>query len=812
MEDRETWVFALDLDALARVVGTSRSRLVARLFPEQRESALDERGRSASDAEEAEEETAGPWEGVAVITAARRRKKSSSHFEKTPKELLAVGGESVIVHSLRSLERAKFANVVVVVGYRGAEITAHIERGFRPKGQMRVEVLSLGEDWSGTHAQSVLRAKPTLDRLCGGGGGESCPALVVTSDHLFDPSLLDAMIHHVEGDALLVEGQLHDNLRDYLLPPTAVRVRTTLVDAEFWCERVGRKVEDHDAFDAGLVRLATPLVWEALAKLEKRGKYFALCDALDVAAKKGRLRAVFTEGRPWVAIETEEQYEATRVLLASPSFSAQIPIEVHYKFGSRPSLTNLEAGTEEGGESQTYAVVSADGFEAEKEIVDANDSSFLVRDGDQLVAVVPREEAARCALDSLDPSLPLSLTGLRDASDIERVGIAQPKGADCALDVVVERKVPTVGWVVLVAATALQSSSALVFSSPDPDPPRLILTLWRPLAAALGVAPLVVLRRFVSGEDHRPPGASPRPLAVVVAVCAFWISNSAYQLAFAFASPGTIIILVSLTPLMVLFARALGVYGAKPTTREACGTAVGLAGCVACTLASPAAPALPAADLPLAVLLGLCSLGTNTIYTLSAKTLRAHFAGPDLHFLLQLGSVALNVALLAPADPRLFSTDSDRGILGLFGQTRWKKYAYLGLVVDTGGTMGFVVALFYHDPLLVAMALLFEPLCAALEASAWNRDPLPSPAYFAGAAVLATGVVLICRDEAHTTRVLNADAALSVPGKHNRRPLVSLTSALAKGRNKIMAVFKRRQPTEERTGLLRTNQARFTHL
>ena len=46
-------------------------------------------------------------------------------------------------------------------------------------------------------------------------------------------------------------------------------------------------------------------------------RYYALCDALDVVARSGQLQAVRADGRPWLAVETEEQLAFTRVSILS---------------------------------------------------------------------------------------------------------------------------------------------------------------------------------------------------------------------------------------------------------------------------------------------------------------------------------------------------------------------------------------------------------------------------------------------------------------------------------------------------------------
>lgn len=827
---------------------------MSKFFPDDASGAASDQAESEDTFGESPE--GGSEGGVAVITAARRRptkKQADTAFTSVPKELLKVGGEAVICHSLRSLERAKFDTVVILLGYRGTEIAEHVHQSFKPNsarasGKMHIEIISLGEEWSGTHAESILRAKPALDRLCGPDMSLR-PALVVTSDHLFDPSILSTVLE-CEGDALLVEGELHDTLKDYLLPATAVRVRTSLYagaqddDAEdvggnFWCERVGRRIEEHDAFDAGLARLGGPHILEALAKLAKRGRYFALCDALDIVARKHGLRAVFTEGRPWVAIETEEQYETTRVLLASPTFRDKIPIEVRYK--KKPSATSLldlaakseqtvapaaaavadeESAVTATCEYLTLSTNGAGGTATFPEEDGVSGSALLVKDGDTLVVLVPVEERIAADDDESDSygQMLLATTGLRDANDIESVALvdepamtAQQTKTEPQFNVVVERRVPLVGWVVLVGATAFQASSALVFSSngKDDGPDELLVAGWRPISAAICVLPLVVARRVVTRtavSQDKPPDVPWSSIAIpfVLGVLTFWLSNTTYQVAFTVAaSPNNVLLLAALTPLFVVNARFLRLYGAVPTINEVVGMAVGLLGALVCGIAAPAAPQEgPSHPKPLlAAALSIISVICHACYSITTKLCRQKFSAPDLHLLLQLGSAAISLTLLALSAAQkgraelrtVFSFDPKGGLFGVFVPSNLATYLYCGLVVDTFGTMGFVVALMYFDPLLTSIATLFEPLCAAIEDIFWGHAPLPSLSYFGGVALLFAGASLIVKDEAHTKQVVNANAAVKVKPTDNDTPAKvnsRLAALTASARDKFIGIWR----------------------
>ena len=111
----------------------------------------------------------------------------------------------------------------------------------------------------------------------------------------------------------------------------------------------------HDAIDAGLARLQGAGTWAALAALEARvpARYYALCDALDVVARSGQLQAVRCDGRPWLAVETQEQLAFTRVSVLSSHFETRhrasslclfVLPRVHGGSRARSSLRYLDDG------------------------------------------------------------------------------------------------------------------------------------------------------------------------------------------------------------------------------------------------------------------------------------------------------------------------------------------------------------------------------------------------------------------------------------------------------------------------------------
>jgi CTP:molybdopterin cytidylyltransferase MocA len=139
----------------------------------------------------------------------------------SPKALLLLAGEPVLVHVLRQLWLGGIRRVLIVLGAHGAA-TRSVLSGHPLAFKLELTFLDLGEQYSAGFARSLLPARQELREL----GAQRF--LVCTSDHIFDPALVVRMrsapvgmgpedchaVALVEREVRQLEG----------LPPTAVRV------------------------------------------------------------------------------------------------------------------------------------------------------------------------------------------------------------------------------------------------------------------------------------------------------------------------------------------------------------------------------------------------------------------------------------------------------------------------------------------------------------------------------------------------------------------------------------------------------------
>ncbi|KAJ1451248.1 hypothetical protein M885DRAFT_620949 [Pelagophyceae sp. CCMP2097] len=864
----QDWTHALDLAELAAIIGTTEAR-----------------ARALSAAGAIKPPPPPPMRcRVALITAARRKptvftkprrlsvedepargrrdddggRDDSGGLEAPPvRELLTIGGsESLICHALAGLERAGLTTVVVVVAHRGAEIMDHIRGKFAAR-QIALEFVDLGDDWNGTHAQSILSARTVVQRHAG-----AQPVLVATSDHLFDAALIRKLAASEDPRSLLlVEDELHRQCRAGMLPPTAVRVATRRrEEAGFgarlrrWtagpddsetvaCLRVGRGIAPHDAFDAGLARI-TGVVWGALEALEARRprRYFALCDALDAAAKLDQLSAVFTEGLPWLAVETDEQLDFTRVVVTSPRFRDVAPYEL--LIARKKSSDALRQAAEQEavpqarddadevwqrdakearphvdeavplvapGETRAFvavAVAGARGGDAEaprgplrlrrsttgvgpqlRVQLDGGcapaHAAALVAVDDALFVVVDAAAPPPTAAQQLQRAL-LETAGVVSFDDVRSVELqfaaGSAGGGAPVLEARVARRVPVLGWCILVGATAAQASAALVLGGGGAQPAPLLLVLWRLCGATLLAVPAAAMRVKRTWGARRgsakcaPPaaGATGTYNAIFACTSCFFISCFAFQKAVTAAAPdmlGDAVLFSSLTPLIIVGLRLVGAVGAPPTAGEMAGTALGVGGCAVCAAtAAAAAPLAGAAAGGAGRLAAVAAFGFGAAFfhagkvVVSADILANGFNASYLHLTLNTGAFFLALAVVVSLHPSILQTpallNGNGGVFGLFAPKNFDAYLWLAFGVDTCGTFGYIVALQFVGPLVVTVAALMQPLCTVLEAHALLGDPLPGLPYAGGVALLLAGGTLVAIAGAATVEDVDISAAI----------------------------------------------------
>jgi 3-dehydroquinate synthase len=205
----------------------------------------------------------------------------------TPKPLVDVGGEPLVVRLIRQLEAAGATRIAVVVGYEAAEITRALCA--RPEVHVSLEIVE-NPEWEIGQASSLLAARGVMEG----------PFLLAMADHVFDPAHVAAAAalspDAIDAVAIAVVDDRISNV-----PSIEDAVQATVVGDRI--AAIGRRLKSFNAVDAGLFA-ATPALFDAAATAVERDPGAELCDALDLLAARGRLFASRMEGGTWDDVDT----------------------------------------------------------------------------------------------------------------------------------------------------------------------------------------------------------------------------------------------------------------------------------------------------------------------------------------------------------------------------------------------------------------------------------------------------------------------------------------------------------------------------
>lgn len=219
---------------------------------------------------------------TAVILAAgegsRLRESAAS------KPLCPVAGRPLIDHALAGLAEAGMTRVIVVLGYRGAEIAAHLA--------LRRQPLAVDIAWSDPllpNGVSVLAAARLL--------GEE-QALLLMCDHLVDPALYArvARAHAGSGLTLGIDRRLGHAWIDPLdVTCVATESESGVGDR---IVAIGKGLEPHDAYDTGVFAIGPKLV-AALRTLDAP----SLTEGVRLLAATGDARVVDCSDLDWIDVD-----------------------------------------------------------------------------------------------------------------------------------------------------------------------------------------------------------------------------------------------------------------------------------------------------------------------------------------------------------------------------------------------------------------------------------------------------------------------------------------------------------------------------
>jgi choline kinase/uncharacterized membrane protein YbhN (UPF0104 family) len=241
-----------------------------------------------------------------VIIAAGRGSRLASLAASKP--LLEVAGRALIDRAVDAALAAGIREFVVVTGYAGDRIEAHLRSRAEAEGLAIRTVRN--DEWEKENGLSVLKAKPLAgDRF-----------LLVMSDHLFDPALLEGLCRQEIGaDEIILAVDRRTSGHPLVDMDDVTRVRET--DGRI--AEIGKSLKAYNAFDTGAF-LCGPALFEALEASQGRGD-FSLSGGIRALAVRGKARTWDSGGLFWLDVDDATALAKAEEAIAAGSLGCSVP-------------------------------------------------------------------------------------------------------------------------------------------------------------------------------------------------------------------------------------------------------------------------------------------------------------------------------------------------------------------------------------------------------------------------------------------------------------------------------------------------------
>jgi choline kinase len=221
----------------------------------------------------------------AVILMAGTGSRLRGSAETIAKPLIPIGGRPLISYAIDSFEKAGVENIYAVVGPNGDELAAAVA----PLLPRRMNFHPIpNPNWQKQNGVSLLTAA----------GKVTAPFFLAMGDHLFQTSILDALLTAADTSRLnLAVDKKIASIFD-LDDAMKVRVEENRIAA------IGKKLEDYNAIDTGIF-ICPESIFEYLRRVLRDGDC-ALADGVLLMAEEGNALAVDIGDAWWQDVDTPE--------------------------------------------------------------------------------------------------------------------------------------------------------------------------------------------------------------------------------------------------------------------------------------------------------------------------------------------------------------------------------------------------------------------------------------------------------------------------------------------------------------------------
>ncbi|MCC6381511.1 MAG: phosphocholine cytidylyltransferase family protein [Dehalococcoidia bacterium] len=232
----------------------------------------------------------------AVILAAGIGGRMGEHTADLPKPLVALAGRPLIAYTIEAIEAAGIPEVVVVTGFREAQLRTALAEAVRVPVRFASNPHYLkGASLSLAAARDFCRDEPFV---------------LTMSDHIFGPDLIHELVALAAPSGVTVAADARHREEWFIDEATRLNVVDGRVDA------IGKGVTPWTHLDAGAF-VCSGDVWPVLDEVDEDA---SLSDVFSILAARNALYAADVTGTFWFDVDTPEDYlVAERILLGRPS-------------------------------------------------------------------------------------------------------------------------------------------------------------------------------------------------------------------------------------------------------------------------------------------------------------------------------------------------------------------------------------------------------------------------------------------------------------------------------------------------------------
>ena len=340
------------------------------------------------------------------------------------------------------------------------------------------------------------------------------------------------------------------------------------------------------------------------------------------------------------------------------------------------------------------------------------------------------------------------------------------------LDVVIDRKVPLIGYVILILGLLALSSIGAALDLQRGVTPEMKI-FWRLTSTSILFLCIGMKTKIIKREEFAK-FTWQQWFELLFASANYAAMNTTFAVSLEMTSLVNAFILSNMASLLMIGGKF--VVGIRVFFFEGLGALIGVAGALICATAGNTSDydtssgdhrmlqGISSREVTGDVLAFSASISV-AIYLVVAKRLRPCIDLVLFMFLIfSLASVMLLIYIIVCSGQDYeFSFDSKVGLAGWvhpLQADRLPLELYIAIVCNGIGTMGYIAIMKYFDPVVVSMVMLMEPIVATFIGMAVGVSTLPGLVTWIGNAVVVLGSIMVIYTGSKKTETIDATDAL----------------------------------------------------